>query len=78
MDALLSNLGRMVAPAVEKLTGQKADSPAQMDALADAIASNPAALQAIADALAARPAAPVRPAPPVPVVVSAPAPDKKR
>ncbi len=83
VDALLSNLGHLVGPAIERLTGQKAaaNTPAQMDALADAIASNPVALQAIADALsAANPSAPVvtplRPAPAV--VVSAPAPDKKR
>ncbi|MBV9850289.1 MAG: hypothetical protein JO250_11490, partial [Armatimonadetes bacterium] len=79
VDALLSDLGRLVAPAVEKLTGQPVNGPAQADAIAVALASNPAALQAIAEALAAaKPAASVRPAPAPAVVVTAPAPDKKR
>lgn len=53
VDALLSNLGKMVGPAVEKLTGQSVGSGAQTDAIARALASNPDALKAIADALAA-------------------------
>jgi flotillin len=78
VDALLSQLGRLVVPAVEKLTGQKVDGKEQTDALANAIASNPVALQAIADALKADgkavPVTPVTPAPrsTSPVVVAAP------
>lgn len=76
VDDLLSSLGRIVAPAVEKLTGQSVDTAAQADAIADALAANPAALKAIADALAAD-----KPVAAAPVIVSAPAPgnalDKK-
>jgi flotillin len=59
VDALLSTLGRLVVPAVEKLTGRTVETPAQIDDLANEIASNPAALKAIADALAAKPNEPV-------------------
>lgn len=77
VDALLSQLGKMVVPAVEKLTGQSVTSPEQADAIADALASNPQALQAIADALAAH--GKVNGAKPVPpIIVSAPAPDVKK
>jgi flotillin len=69
VDALLSTLGRLVVPAVEKLTGRTVETPAQVDDLANEIASNPAALKAIADALAAKPTEPV--------FVSAAAPGKK-
>jgi hypothetical protein len=41
VDALLSQLGRLVVSAVEKLTGQKVDGKDQADALANAITSNP-------------------------------------
>lgn len=79
VDALLSQLGRMVVPAVEKLTGQAVGGKEETDAIANAIASNPAALQAIADALKADGKTPARPVPiPTPVVVAAPAPDRKK
>ena len=52
VDTLLGNLGRLVTPAIEKLTGQSGTTTEQADAIANALASNPAALQAIADALA--------------------------
>lgn len=72
VDALLSNLGKMVGPAVEKLTGQGATSKEQADAIAQTLASNPAALQAIADALAAAPKGNGA-KPPTAVVVTPPA-----
>ena len=52
VDALLGNLGRLVTPAIEKLTGQTAMTTEQADAVARALAANPQALQAIADAFA--------------------------
>jgi uncharacterized membrane protein YqiK len=52
VDALLGNLGKLVTPAIEKLTGQSVTTTEQADAIANALASNPQALQAIADALA--------------------------
>jgi len=51
VDALLGSLGRLVGPALERLTGAGGATPAQSDAVARALASNPAAMQAIADAL---------------------------
>ena len=52
VDALLGSLGKLVGPALEKLTGSGGATPAQADAIARALAANPQALQAIADALA--------------------------
>jgi uncharacterized membrane protein YqiK len=52
VDALLGSLGKLVGPALEKLTGSGAATPAQADAIARALAANPQALQAITDALA--------------------------
>lgn len=75
-SALLGNLGKLVTPAIEKLTGQSGTTADQSDAIARALAANPQALQAIADALAAddkanKAAVPV--VPPVPVVPAVPA-----
>ena len=53
VDAILSNLGKLVGPAIEKLTGKAVDSEGQADAIARALASNPEALKAIAAALTA-------------------------
>lgn len=52
VDTLLSNLGKIVGPAVEKLTGQAVGEDTKADVIAKALASNPDALKAIADALA--------------------------
>ena len=52
VDALLGSLGRLVGPALEKLTGAGGATPAQSDAVARALASNPEAMQVIAAALA--------------------------
>ena len=69
VDTLLGNLGRLITPAIEKMTGQSGTTSAQADAIANALASNPAALQAIADVLAAA----VKPAEAVPAAVPSPA-----
>ncbi len=72
VDALLGNLGKLVTPAIEKLTGQNGTTADQSDAIARALAANPQAMQAIADALAAdnKAAVPtVTVVPAVPVVV---------
>jgi len=52
VDALLGNLGKMIGPALEKMTGQGGPTTEQADAIARALAASPQALQAIADALA--------------------------
>ena len=70
VDTLLSNLGKLAGPALEKLTSQSATPSEQADAIARALAANPQALQAIADALAndvqvAAPVTPVKSAPAV-------------
>ena len=52
VDALLGNLGKLIGPAVEKMTGQGGPTTEQADAIARALAASPQALQAIADALA--------------------------
>jgi uncharacterized membrane protein YqiK len=57
LDGVLSNLGKLVAPAIEKLTGQPVEGEAKADAIAKALAANPDALQAIADALTSEPTA---------------------
>jgi len=69
VDTLLGNLGRLITPAIEKMTGQSGTTSAQADAIANALASNPAALQAIADVLAGA----VKPAEAVPAAVPSPA-----
>ena len=69
VDTLLGNLGRLITPAIEKMTGQGGTTSAQADAIANALASNPQALQAIADVLAAT----VKSAEAVPTAVPAPA-----
>jgi len=51
VDAVLGSLGKLVGPAVEKLTGQAVDGVAKADAIAKALASNPDALKSIAEAL---------------------------
>jgi len=60
VDALLGSLGKLVVPALEKLTGSGGATPAQADAIARALAANPQALQAIADALAECEAGPAK------------------
>jgi len=52
VDSLIGSLGRLIVPALEKLTGSGGATPAQADAVVRALAANPQALQAIADALA--------------------------
>ena len=69
VDTLLGNLGRLITPAIEKMTGQTGTTSAQADAIANALASNPQALQAIADVLASA----VKPAEAVPATVPSPA-----
>jgi len=51
VDNLLSTIGRLVGPAIEKFTGQKVDGPAQSEAIAQAIVNNPQVLKAIAAAM---------------------------
>ncbi len=70
VDAMLSNLSRLVTPAFEKLTGQSITTTEQADAIANALASNPQALQAIADALAGDVKVDKVPVAAVPVVLS--------
>jgi len=83
VDVLLGNLGKLIGPAIEKMTGTGGPTAEQADAIARALAASPQALQAIADALAgeAKPAEPksaveVKPSSPI-GVVAAPG-DKKR
>ncbi len=79
VDALLGNLGKLVGPAIEKLTGQSVTTTEQADAIARALAANPQALQAIADALAGEVKAAATPAASLsPVVVATPVAEKKR
>lgn len=73
VDALLGNLGKLVTPAIEKLTGQAETTPDQSNAVARALAANPQAMQAIADALAADTQANKAALPVVPVIPVVPA-----
>jgi len=54
VDALLGSLGKMIGPAIEKMTGQGAPAADQADAIVRALAASPQALQAIAEALAVK------------------------
>jgi len=57
VDAILANLGKLVGPAIEKLTNGGVDGEAKADAIAKALAASPEALKAIAAALAGDPTA---------------------
>ena len=54
VDALLGSLGKLIGPAIEKMTGQGAPAADQADAIVRALAASPQALQAIAEALAVK------------------------
>ncbi len=54
VDALLGSLGKLIGPAIEKMTGQGAPAADQADAIVRALAASPQALQAIAEALAGK------------------------
>ena len=54
VDALLGSLGKMIGPAIEKMTGQGAPAADQADAIVRALAASPQALQVIAEALAGK------------------------
>jgi len=54
VDALLGSLGKLIGPAIEKMTGQGAPAADQADAIVRALAASPQALQVIAEALAGK------------------------
>ena len=85
VDALLGNLGKLIGPAIEKMTGQGGPTTEQADAIVRALAASPQALQAIADALAGEakgiePKAVASPfiTPAAPIVVASAGENKKR